>query len=362
MKICFLTSYYPPFVDALYKKHNYFTDLSYNATLELILNELYADTGAIYHYSKVYGSEAYIIIQNCEILQKKWALENNIVAGNDWMEKIALEQIKKWRPEVFYTESIQNHNSDFFDEVKKVVKLVVAWISFPFDTLSNLDKLDLVLTSTKHYQKKFTSLNLRSEYMLPAFDSRILSRIVSKEKHIPFSFIGGISEVHKKRWEALNYLCNKTNIKLWGYGLPAAEKNPLKQLLKKDHYSTIRKKHYGELWGLEMYQALQDSLITFNIHEDLLKGDVGNMRMFEATGVGTAILNDDGKNLADLFEPDKEIISYKELSEALEKLNYYLQHPDKATEIGKSAQKRTLKDYNYTNYTIQMMDLIKKLI
>lgn len=361
MRICYLTSYYPPFVDTLLAKFKNFDGLSYQQTLDLILAELFADTGSIYFYSKQYGNDAHIIIQNIEILQKKWAEENNVLySEQNWSEEIALEQVRKWNIEVFYTESIQGHSTFLLDEVKRVVKLVVAWISFPFETLPNLNKIDLIFTSTKHYRAKFRNLNLDSEYMLPAFDSRILERLNKEKKSIPFSFIGGISEVHKRRWEALNYLCEKSDVKLWGYGLPKKSGNALKRLIKNDPYSKIRNKHQGELWGIEMYQVLRDSLISFNIHEDLLKGDVGNMRMFEATGVATALLNDEGNNLKDLFVPEKEIIVYRSLQEAIEKLEFYLQNPDLAIEIGKNAQLRTLKDYNYPNYTIQMMDFIKK--
>ncbi|MBC7695255.1 MAG: glycosyltransferase family 1 protein [Burkholderiales bacterium] len=363
MKICFLTSYYPPFIDALCNKYNFFLDLSYQESLNLILDELYADTGSIYFYSKTYGNEASIIIQNFEILQKKWASENiGNIEENNWQEKIVLEQTKKMKPDVFYTESIQNHSSIFLDTIKKTVKLIVAWVSFPFNTLPNLNSVNLILTSTQHYKTKFIKSGLNAEYMLPAFDYRIIERLKDNHKSIPFSFIGGISDVHKNRWEALNYLCKTTDIKIWGYGLPNLPKNIFKRIIKKDTYSRIRKKHRGELWGLEMYQTLHDSLISFNIHEDLLKGNVGNMRMFEATGVATALLNDFGNNITSLFEPDKEIITYKTLPEAVEKLNYYLQNPIVTKEIGLNAQKRTLKEYNYTNYTIQMTDFIKKLI
>ena len=196
--------------------------------------------------------------------------------------------------------------------------------------------------------------------MLPAFDSRVINHLKENNKPISFSFIGGVSDIHEKRMEALTYLCNHTSISIWGYGLPAFNKFGFKSIFKKDLYSNIRKKHFGELWGLEMYQVLHDSVISFNIHEDLLKGDVGNMRMFEATGVATALLNDNGGNLTDLFVPDKEIITYNSLPEAVEKLNYYLQNPKKAIEIGKNAQARTLKDYNYENYTMQVMDFFKK--
>ena len=114
MRICYLTSYYPPFIDAICKKHGYFAQLNYEQSLELVLNEYYADTGAIVHYSRKFGNDAKLIIQNFEIFQKKWAGENNVsFSDSDWQEKIVIEQIRKWQSEVFYTESISNHNAFF---------------------------------------------------------------------------------------------------------------------------------------------------------------------------------------------------------------------------------------------------------
>ncbi|MBK7817269.1 MAG: glycosyltransferase family 1 protein [Sphingobacteriaceae bacterium] len=116
----------------------------------------------------------------------------------------------------------------------------------------------------------------------------------------------------------------------------------------------------GEAWGLDMYDIIQRSTCTFNIHESLLKGYVGNMRMFEATGVGTMVLNDEGTNLSELFVPGKEIETYKTIEEAIEKANYYMRNPEKAIEIGKNAQSRTVKDHNYDVYVKKMFMSIKK--
>ena len=38
--------------------------------------------------------------------------------------------------------------------------------------------------------------------------------------------------------------------------------------------------------GLDMYDILQNSIVTLNKHNALTFGDVGNMRMFEATRDG----------------------------------------------------------------------------
>jgi spore maturation protein CgeB len=98
--------------------------------------------------------------------------------------------------------------------------------------------------------------------------------------------------------------------------------------------------------GLDMYKILGESNITINRHTNAANGDVGNMRMFEATGMGACILNDSGDNMQDIFEEDSEIVTYSSDEECIEKLTYLLNHPEKARETGEAGQKRTLKDHS----------------
>jgi spore maturation protein CgeB len=85
------------------------------------------------------------------------------------------------------------------------------------------------------------------------------------------------------------------------------------------------------------------------------------MRMFEATGVGTMILNDEGTNLSSLFVTGKEIETYKTIDEAIEKVRYYIANPEKALEIGKNAQLRTVNEYNYENYVKILFSHLNRL-
>ncbi len=50
-----------------------------------------------------------------------------------------------------------------------------------------------------------------------------------------------------------------------------------------------------------MYQVLRRSRITLNSHIDLAGREAGNMRLFEATGVGAFLLTDFKDNLHTLF-------------------------------------------------------------
>ena len=76
---------------------------------------------------------------------------------------------------------------------------------------------------------------------------------------------------------------------------------------------------------------------------------VGNMRMFEVTGVGSCLLTDSGKNIGDLFEPDVEILTYETIEEAKEKYRYVSENNSERTEIARRGQLRALKDHTVDN-------------
>ena len=365
MKVLFLTSYYPPFLDQFFSEHPELKNSSYSEIQKQLLNQFFADTGALQFHTKKVGHETFLIIANCEPLQKQWAKENNISYSEEkWMTQIAFEQIKQFKPDLFYLEYVFEFFGNFLQEIKPNCKYIASWISSPLNPNVSIKGVDLVFSSTPDFINSFKNAGFKAEYMHPAFDVRILNLIdTTRKKDIPFSFVGGWSEHHIKRSAALKQLVKKTPIQLWGY-------NYIKTYSKRsiDYYSNliikknraILKVYHGEAWGLKMYDLLQRSVFTFNIHEELLKGYVGNMRMFEATGIGTMILNDNGTNLSQLFTPGKEIEVYNSIDEAIEKGTYYLAHPEKAIEIGKNGQQKTMNEYNYDRYVNKLFYLIEK--
>ncbi len=367
MKLLLLTSYYPYFLKHFYKKNADFQNLTYEVMLDRLLSAFFADTGSMYYYSQQHGYQSFIIIENCEPLQKKWATENKVSFSEvNWKKEIVLAQIKQFHPDVFYIESIFEYYGSFLKEIRQYCKLIVSWISSPLPEHLDIQGVDLIVSSTMEYVSSFRNHGIASEYMLPAFDKRILQKFPKEnKKDIEFSFVGGWSDVHVNRKQAIEKLIEQTPIQLWGYGYKPVYSKKSFQFYRNrilPYTSPLLKAYHGEAWGIDMFNILQRSLLTFNIHEDLLKGDVGNMRMFEATGVGTLILNDMGKNLSTLFVPGEEIEVYNSIPEAIEKVNYYLANPEKAISMGQKAQQRTLQDYNYDLYIQQFSTLIKRFI
>ncbi len=364
MKIQFLTSYYPPFLDNFFASNSDLLEKPYDVILDKLLGEHFADTGALEFHTKKAGHNTFLIISNSVVLQKKWAKENNVsYTEENWMTDIAFAQIKQFKPDVFYLEYVYEFFGDFLREIKPFCKYIASWISSPLNDKVSLNGVDLIFSSTPDFINSFREKGFKAEYMHPAFDVRILAKLKDSKKDIPFSFVGGWSAAHVNRMEALKVLSKRTPIQIWGYNyiksFPKKNLAYFKHQLFPENKEVLRA-FRGEIWGLKMYDVLHRSVCTFNIHESLLKGYVGNMRMFEATGVGAMILNDEGKNLQELFTAGKEIETYKTIDEAVEKVNFYLENPKKAIEIGKNAQARTVKDYNFDIYVQKLFDHIKK--
>ena len=113
--------------------------------------------------------------------------------------------------------------------------------------------------------------------------------------------------------------------------------------------SPIRSRWEGAVWGVEMFEVLYKSRIRLNHHMDVADAYAGNVRLFEATGVGSLLITDWKKNLHERFEPGKEIVAYKTPEECLDLIQYYAEHNDERKTIAKAGQGRTLRDHTYYN-------------
>jgi spore maturation protein CgeB len=137
---------------------------------------------------------------------------------------------------------------------------------------------------------------------------------------------------------------------IWGQGIEhLAQKSPIRQ-----HY-------VGQAWGCEMYQVLRNSKITLNHHGDIAPY-ANNARLYEATGVGTLLITDWKENLHEMFEPDKEVVAYRNAEECAELIKYYLEHAEEREAVAHSGQGRTLKEHTYYQRMQQLVDIIRKYL
>jgi spore maturation protein CgeB len=219
----------------------------------------------------------------------------------------------------------------------------------------NLEHIDLILAASPHICDFYKGLGLNSELLYYSFDEKILDKInflpdfaINTIKSCDASFIGysgygGHGNKHEQRYQLLSRLLQETDLKAW------ITENPYlpNKLLPSDSKPILEMfpdKCKPGVTGIEMYGIIKNSLVTLNKHT-FIEGfpDVGNMRMFESTGMGTCLLTDSKDNISDLFNPDDEVVTYSSDEECIEKLNYLINNPKIANEIGYRGQKRTEK-------------------
>jgi len=110
-----------------------------------------------------------------------------------------------------------------------------------------------------------------------------------------------------------------------------------------------------------MYHVLNCSRITLNHHGDVLPY-ANNMRLFEATGVGTLLLTDWKENLGEMFAPGKEVVTYRTPEECAELIRYYLAHDAERQAIARAGQARTLREHTYEQRTKELIALVHKYV
>jgi spore maturation protein CgeB len=72
-----------------------------------------------------------------------------------------------------------------------------------------------------------------------------------------------------------------------------------------------------------------------------------HLREFEAPMSGALYLTGYSAELAEFFEPDKEMLVYRNRHELLEKVQYYLANPVAAEEIRRAGHRRALQEHTY---------------
>lgn len=364
MKIIYFVTYYAPYLNTFLERNPDFSLVTYEKQMASIIGDYFGVFGSYVKYAKRMGVDAHLIVANCAPMQKQWARENGFIYDETkGINQIAIEQIKKIGPDVFYIGSMFEYYGEFLDTIKPYCKKIVGWIACPIPKSLKLTQLNLILSSVPQMVSEFRYQGINSELLPAAFDSEIIISLPTNIKQdIDFSFVGGISKAHKKRMDMVRNLAKYTPIQLFGYGYQTYPlwKFRLKQLALPN---SIEAHYKGEAWGLDMYRTLLRSRITFNAHIDMALGNRVNMRMYEATGMGTLLLTDKSDHSdIDYFVDGKEIVTYTSVQEAIEKVNYYLEHETERNVIAKAGQKRTLEQYNFGNNINIMLSYFNKYL
>ena len=373
MRIAIIDTYYARFIADFYRHAKNLKNASSEKQTEALLSAVFGTSDFYSRHLTELGCEVLDVIGNCVPLQTAWARENN-VSFNPWVMKlphrlfrlpvigprlaalpglleVAMAQVRTFKPDVLYIQDLSFFPPNALNELKETVPLIVGQIACPLPPDQFLEPYDLILTSFPHFVPRFRERGIKSEYFRIGFDTRVLEILGNVEKDVPLSFVGGISRHHGKAVPLFEYLADKTPIQFFGYGAKTLPRS-----------SPIRKRHNGEVWGIDMYRALARSKITLNRHINVAENNANNMRLYEATGVGTLLITDKKDNLGDIFEIGKEVVAYSSPEEAVELIRYYMDRPNEAEAIAAAGQARTLKEHTYRHRMVELLPLLERYL
>jgi hypothetical protein len=90
----------------------------------------------------------------------------------------------------------------------------------------------------------------------------------------------------------------------------------------------------------DYYALLAGAKLVLNIHRDE-DADFGNIRCFEATGLGACLVTDRGAELAEFFDIENELVAFDSWEECVEKVTWLLDHPSEIARISGNGQRAT---------------------
>ncbi len=336
MKITVVDAYYPSFLRSFASNHPELTGCSYSEGHSSLMAAHFAESDAYSYHLRRLGHDADEIIVNADFLQAKWAQEHGLRGASS--RAILAAQIKAARPDVLYVLDVAWLNDEFLKDLREYVRLIVGHNSCPMPRDRDFSGFDLMVSSFPHFVRFFRNVGIPSEYLPLAFDPRVIELIgpYSPPPTTQIAFVGGVSHLHREATELLETLASRLPLEAWGYGGSVL---PVK--------SALRRVHRGEAWGLDMYRILAGARLAINRHGEVSGRYANNLRLFEATGIGTCLVTDLRDNLHNLFDPNAEVVTYSSIGECIEKCAYLLDHEPERAAIARAGQLRTLSCHTY---------------
>ncbi len=383
MRFLIVNTDYSAFLADLYAGNPGLSSRSYREQLQTRLDTLFGMADFYSSNLRKLGHEAYDIYANNRHLQLAWAREHGLQIrmkkrwrfhlrrgvvpwvsrcdADGWMFDILEAQLRHYQPDVVLNQAPVEIPPDFWRRVKPYAGFLAGQISWIHLTNGNPERwrlaipenqdwnvYDLVISSFPPTVDWFRARGVNSQLNRLAFEPRVLERLNASGKKFDVTFVGSCFSLHSSRRDWLEQLCRKHDINVW---MP--ERN------RGRSSASIRRAYSGQAWGLNMYQAIRDSKITLNHHGNV-PPFANNMRLYEATGVGTLLITDAKQDLSDLFTPGSEVVAYRDTEECAELIAYYLRHEDERNRIGASGQARTLHQHTYQQRMVELESLIAK--
>ncbi len=376
-----ITTSYASYLNYFYDYYKNTELLSYEELYSLFTEDCFAESDFIHRHLKEIGIESKVVFYNNMNLQRKWKDE---FANSDPYE-IVINQVKDYEPDVIYISDMTVFTRDQLFEIKsysnsKRVRLVgfCFFLLTDQNVMDSIRLYDQIYTGAQNYVDYYLKQGANAKLLRHAFESPVYDKCNSGCRKKEVVFMGNVflgKDVHSNRIEMLKTLIESgVSYTFYGdiYG-GEGSKTALGRLKDKVYQNRERRNiryitdknrqnHYPNVYGREYYKILSEKLVCVNCHIAAVGQGAGNMRMFEATGMGACLLTDSKDENAALFEIDKEIVTYSNMIEFRDKVKWLMDNPDKAQQIAKAGQEKTFRVHSYRNKALRLNEYLQEIL
>ncbi len=375
-KLVHITTFYSNYLNDFYSRYPQAKDASFEEHYQLLMSDCFAWADFWKkNLEKIGDYEVVEIVANEENLQKKWAKKHNVSFNKEnWLIDIVDEQIRFYQPDILFVDDLVKFSPNYIESLKSNysnIKLIIGWDGVSLNDVKRFSVCDIILSCNPHIVEYYKLNGLISYLLTFGFETTILDRIISNETaRYSVTFAGSvIGKAHERRYDFLAYISKKMKIDIFSnleIGSPCSM-NQILTFLKGNFEKYLNDFHlYGKIhkpvYGLNMYKLLSNSDITLNFHHNLTGDYAGNMRLFEATGVGACLVTEWKKNIRDFFEPDKEVVTYKTFDEAADKIKNLQKDEKLRKSIASEGQKRTLTQHSFYKKAQELDTIISRYL
>lgn len=389
MRILVMTTDYHAFLSQLYSKPG-LEDASYNEQMVAREDSLFNVASFYAQNFAEQGHVATVLYPNNFHLQAAWAREHGIAVPykggpasedsnllawmkrrmrpykallgslalrmssigplDDFLKMVLLAQIEDFKPDVIFNQDLQAIDGSIIAAIRRPGRFVLGHIGVDPPPGLNTSVYDLGISQIPWVVDYFRKRGLRAERHHLGFEPKVLDKLgAAPPKDIAVSFVGGLSAAHADRVKFLEAIARQFPLSLWVPSLAGIPAN-----------SPLHACRQGQAYGRDMYNVLRRSRITLNSHIDAARGSATNLRLFEATGVGTMLLTDNLRDLPTLFAPGSQLATYDDTEDCLKKIGYYLSLNDERDAIAAAGQAQTCARHTYSQRAAQVLEFVAR--
>ena len=348
LRFLHIHSFYPDVIQHLYSRTPGLANTDFVSQTKAVLQDGFSSSHIFVEPLSDMGFETHFIVPDNPYAQRRWVLDNNPASLNSdaGLMEIVAAQIEAIQPDIIYTCDPIRFDSRFFRSLTHKPALLMGWRGANIHAGIDWSMFDVILSGLPGILEYALQLGARNtEFFFPGFPVNIIEEVKNEHERFDVVFSGSwTTGQHQGRNQVLNHVAKHATSSGKPYSCVYYLNSGQQELPP-----PVQRVALPPRFGLAMHKALKRGRIvldgrathTFKTEDTLIdigRQDTVNMRLFEATGQGSFIITQHLDNLNQFFEPGTEIETYQTQSELLEKIQFYLDHPEEREAIAKTVR------------------------